>query len=252
MPLLMSGATLASDNEGGSTMSTLSHTQGAAVPAWLRHVAWFVLASTLAFLVPFVGVSTLDLHHDLYYLVYFVIAIALVVAYIRMEHVEVGRIVRHAWPWSLALGVVVGFAQIWNVLGEDGTARPDGLYFVFELVWRGATYGAVDALLLSAFPGFVAYSILHGRIGGLVGKLRFTALALPLILVITAVYHLGYPQYREDGVRKPETGNTIISVPMLATANPIGSVVAHATMHVTAVSHAYETPVFLPPETDAE
>ena len=233
-------------------MSTLSHTHGAALPAWLRQVAWFVLASTVAFFVPFVGVSALDLHHDLYYLVYFVIAIALVVAYIRTEHIEVGRIVRHAWPWSLALGIVVGLAQIWNVLGEDATPRPDGGYFAFELVWRGATYGAVDALLLSAFPGFVAYSILRGRIGGLVGKLRFTALALPMILVITAIYHLGYPQYREDGVRKPATGNTIISVPMLATANPIGSVVAHATMHVTAVGHAYETPVFLPPETNAE
>ena len=35
---------------------------------------------------------------------------------------------------------------------------------------------------------------------------------------------------------------------MLATANPIGSVVAHAAMHTTAVAHSYETDVFLPPE----
>lgn len=232
-------------------MSTLAHRQSAAVPHWLRHVAWFAFASAVAFLVPFVGVSVLDLPHDLYYLVYFVAAAAVLTAYVRVERVEVRRILRHAWPWSVALGVLAAAAVAGNVLGEEATDRPGGAYFAFEVIWRGVTYGVVDALLLSAFPGMVAYSVLRGRVGGVVGKLRFTALALPLILVITAAYHLGYPQYRDDGVRQPETGNTIISVPMLATANPIGAVVAHAAMHTAAVAHAYETPVFLPPETEA-
>ena len=231
-------------------MSTLAHTQQAAVAHWLRHSAWFVFASAVAFLVPFVGVSVLDLQHDLYYLAYFATAGALLVIYVRAEDVNVRRIVR-AWPWSLALGFVIGLALVQNVLGEEATDRPSGAYFVFELLWRGVAYGAVDALLLSAFPGLIAYGILRGRVGGFLGKVRFTALALPLILVITATYHLGYPQYREDGIAKPETGNTIISVPMLATANPIGSIVAHASMHVTAVAHTYETPTFLPPETKA-
>ena len=229
-------------------MSTLAHTQLAALPYWLRHVAWFAFVSAVAFLVPFVGTSVLDLHHDLYYLAYFVTAVAVVLAYVRVERVDVRRIVTHAWPWSLALGAVAAVAVAGNVLGEEATERPSGPYFVFELLWRGVTYGAVDALLLSAFPGMIAYSILHGRVGGLMGKVRFAALALPLVLAITATYHLGYPQYREDGVGKPETGNTIISVPMLATANPIGAFIAHATMHTTAVVHTYETPVFLPPE----
>ena len=233
-------------------MSTLQHSQLAAVPDWLRHVAWYGFVTAVAFLVPFVGVSVLDLQHDLYYLLYFATTAALLVVYVRTEHVDVRRIVSHAWPWSLGLGIVVALAEVWNVLGESGTDRPSGAYFGFEFLWRGVTYGVVDALLLSAFPGLIAYSLLRGRIGGFKGKLRFTALALPLILVVTATYHLGYPQYREDGVAKPETGNTILSVPMLATANPIGAVVAHASMHAAAVTHSYETPQFLPPETKAE
>lgn len=233
-------------------MSTLIHIERAAVPLWLRHGVWFAFVGAVAFLVPYVGVSVLDLQHDVYYLAYFAVTAALLLAYVRAEHVDVRRIVRLAWPWSLGLGVVIGAAQVWNVLGEDATDRPSGAYFAFELLWRGVTYGAVDALLLSAFPCFVAYSILRGRVGGLVGKARFVALALPLVLAVTAAYHLGYPQYREDGVGQPETGNTIISVPMLATANPIGSVIAHASMHTTAVAHAYETDVFLPPETEAK
>lgn len=60
------------------------------------------------------------------------------------------------------------------------------------------------------------------------------------------------PSRREDGVGQPLTGNAIISVPMLVTANPVGSVVAHASMHVAAEAHSHETEVFLPPQTDAD
>ena len=233
-------------------MSTLLHARSTVLPHWARHVAWFAFAAGVAFLVPFLGVSVLDLQHDLYYLVYSAATALLLAGYVRAEHVDVRRIASHAWPWSLGLGVVVGLAEIGSVLGRDATDRPGGAYFAFEILWRGVTYGAVDALLLSALPGLVAYGILRGRIEGVVGKLRFTALALPLVLLITATYHLGYPQFRADGVGQPEIGNTIMSVPMLATANPIGSVVAHATMHTTAVVHSYETDVFLPPETEAK
>ncbi len=219
-------------------MSTLSHVQSVSVPHWVRHAAWFGVVAAVAFVIPYIGVSLLDLQHDLYYLVYFAGAVAVVGAYVWAEHVDVRRVVTRAWPWSLAVGVVVGVAQVWNVLGDDATDRPSGAYFVFELAWRGVTYGAVDALLLSVFPGFVAYMILRGRVGGFAGKARFAALALPLVLIVTATYHLGYPQYREDGIRQPEIGNTIISVPMFATANPIGAVVGAATMHTTALAHA--------------
>jgi hypothetical protein len=84
---------------------------------------------------------------------------------------------------------------------------------------------------------------------GLKGKLRFTALTLPLVIIITASYHWGYPQYRQDGLGRPETGNVLISIPTFATANPAGSLVAHVSQHITAVTHAYESRIFNPPAT---
>jgi hypothetical protein len=81
------------------------------------------------------------------------------------------------------------------------------------------------------------------------GKVRFTALMLPLVLIVTATYHWGYPQYRRAGLSRPETGNVLISIPTFATVNPAGSFVAHVSQHVTAVSHAYESRIFNPPET---
>ena len=231
-------------------MSVYTHPVPRALPQTVRHLGWFALVCVVAFLVPYLGVSVLGLQHDVFYLVYFVITLALIVGYGRVEQVAAADVFRNRWRWSLGIGVAMAAFLIFNVYNtSDATARPHGLYFAFELLWRGLGYGLIDTLLLTVFPCLVAYTLLHGRVGGLRGKLRFTALALPLVMIVTATYHLGYPQYRQDGVSRPETGNVLISIPTFATANPVGSFVAHASQHVAAVTHAYESRIFNPPVT---
>jgi hypothetical protein len=232
-------------------MTTHIHSLSAVdLPRISRHVGWFAFGNLVAFLIPYVGVSVLDLQHDVFYLAYFALTLALLAAYVRTEHVDVRDLFTRNWVWSVAIGLVTAAALWRNVIANsDATPRPHGGYFLFELAWRGAGYGVIDALLLTAFPCAVAYAILHGHTSGVRGRIRFIALALPLIWLITATYHLGYPQIRQDGLSRPETGNTIISVPALLTTNPAGSIVAHVTMHVTAVSHAYQTRDYLPPQT---
>lgn len=204
----------------------------------------------VAFLVPYLGVSVLGLQHDVFYLAYFAVTIGLVATYVRVEQVEVADTFRRRWRCSLGLGVILAAFLVFNVFKTaDATARPHGVYFAFELIWRGVGYGLIDTLLLTIFPCFVAYKLLHGRVDGLKGKLRFTALTLPLVLIVTATYHWGYPQYRQDGLSRPKTGNVLISIPTFATANPVGSLVAHVSQHITAVTHAYESRIFNPPVT---
>ncbi len=233
-------------------MSVYTHPVPRAVPQALRHLVWFVLVCAVAFLVPYLGVSVLDLQHDVFYLAYFAVTIGLIATYVRVEQVEVAEIFRRRWRWSLGVGVPLAAFLVFNVFNtEDATARPHGAYFVFELLWRGVGYGLIDTLLLTVFPCLVAYTLLRGRVGGLKGKLRFTALCLPLVIAVTATYHLGYPQYREDGISRPETGNILISIPTFATANPVGSFVAHVSQHLAAVTHSYESKIFNPPVTKA-
>ena len=230
-------------------MATLVHTRSATIPDVVRQGAWFVFGSALAFAIPYVGVSQLHLQHDVYYGAYFAVTLALLGTYARAEQVDVRALFTRHWLSSLIIGIPVAAFVVWNVFRtDDATSRPHGAYFAFELLWRGVGYGTVDALLLTVFPCVVAYTMLHGRMTTVFRRARFIAVALPMVLVITATYHLGYPQYRQDGVAKPAIGNTLISIPMLATANPIGSIGAHISMHVTAVVHAYETPTFLPPQ----
>jgi hypothetical protein len=220
------------------------------IPA-LVQLAWLAAGSAIGFFVPFVFTSALDLHHDLYYGVYFASVLVFLAAYVRATRLDVVAFFQRSWRWSLALGVPTAAFVVANALSRDSTLGPEGLYAGFETAWRGAVYGAVDALLLTAFPGAVALALLGGRLTGGGRRIAFAALALTLSLLITGAYHLGYEQYREEGIAQPETGNSIMSVPLLATGNPLGSILAHASMHVAADIHSYETDVFLPPQTDA-
>ena len=231
-------------------MSAYTHAVPRVVPEAVRQLAWFVLVCAVSFLIPYLGISVLDMQHDAFYLVYFAVTLIAIGGYTRIEHVNVAELFRNRWRWSLGIGIALAVFLVFNVFNtEHATARPHGAYFAFELLWRGVGYGLVDTLLLTIFPSLVAFRILHGSVAGLRGKLRFTALALPLVLIVTATYHLGYPQYRHDGISRPETGNVLISIPTFVTANPVGSVVAHVSQHIAAVTHAYESHVFIPPAT---
>lgn len=213
---------------------------------------WFAIAAAVGFAVPFIGSSLLDLQHDVYLAIYFAAVLGLLAAYAIATQLDLRATFSRHWKLGVALGIVFGAALVRNVLTEEATPRPHGVYFVFELIWRGGIYGAVDALLLTVLPCLVVFRALGGRLAGWRQRIVYLAASLALVMTITAVYHLGFEQYREDGVRAPETGNTIISMPMLLSTNPVGSIADHAAMHVSAVAHEYETEVRLPPPTEAE
>jgi hypothetical protein len=231
-------------------MSAYPHPLPATASRAARDLGWFTFGCAYAFAIPYLGVSLLGLQHDLYYLGYFAAVLLLIGVYVRVEQVDLRPLLTRRLRWSLGLGLPMAVFLVVNVFRtEAATDRPHGLYFAFELAWRGVGYGLIDVLLLTIFPSIVAYRLLHGHVAGLKGKLRFTALALPLVIIVTAAYHWGYPQYREDGIQRPETGNILISIPAFATANPLGSIVAHVSQHVAAVTHAYESKIFNPPTT---
>jgi hypothetical protein len=219
--------------------------------SWETQLRWYAVAAVVAFAVPLVGSSILGLQHDLYLGMYFVAIGGLLWAYATATRLEVGSLLRRNWKLGVTLGIVFGVVLVRNVLSEHATPHPSGAYYWFELVWRGGIYGAIDALLLTVLPSLVVYRSLGGHLGSWRLRLEYFGAALALVVAMTAIYHLGYTQYRDHGVGAPETGNVIISMPMLLSANPIGSVADHMAMHISAVQHEYNTEVRLPPPTKA-
>jgi hypothetical protein len=142
-----------------------------------------------------------------------------------------------------------GISALIVLANEDATAGPGGLEFIGAIVWRGLVYGGIDGLLLSAFPIVVVFAAFAGsRLRRhRAGVFAVGAIALAASMAVTATYHLGYADFRSEKVRKPVSGDLVWSVPTLATLNPVGAPIAHAGLHVAAVTRSYETDLFLPP-----
>lgn len=215
---------------------------------------WLGAAAILFFLVPFVGTDWLELQPDLYYLGYFTVAVAFFATFVAV-HASALRILwtEHLWQ-SLLIGALAGAALAIGIFNQAATPHPDGWTFGFQIIWRGLIYGAVDALTLYVFPAAVAYLLLHGNRKGFGRKAAFAGLALVLSLLVTTTYHLGYSEYRGETIKSPEIGALVANVPTALTGNPLGAVLTHATMHVSAVVHQNEGGAqhMLPPKVTAD
>jgi hypothetical protein len=214
------------------------------------HWAWLAGGLAFAFAMPFVLTDTLDLNRDLFYGLYAVSVVALLWAWSRSTGYDLKAAFGRHWVASLLLGVAAAGVLMAMVLRtEDATARPGGIDLVAAIAWRGVLYGVTDGLLLSVFPILVVFAALAGshldrrrR-----GKVVIAFVALAASLAMTAVYHAGYSDFRSGKVAKPLTGDVVWSLPTLITLNPIGSPIAHAGLHTSAVLHSYHTDTFLPP-----
>jgi hypothetical protein len=145
--------------------------------------------------------------------------------------------------------LAAGAVLVLIVLGKDSTTGPEGIDLIGALAWRGVVYGAADGLLLSAFPILAVFAIFEGTKARqrLTGTIAIGLAALVASMAMTAVYHLGYRDFRSEKLRQPVAGDVVWSAPTLLTLNPIGAPIAHAGLHVSAVLHSYETDLFLPP-----
>jgi hypothetical protein len=215
-----------------------------------RHLRWLLSGFAFAFLVPFVLADLLELPRDLYYAVYIVGVAAFFGLWARATEQSLAEMIRRRWALAVVLGLVVAGLLVVVVLGtEDATTRPGGLELIGAVLWRGVAYGLADGLLLSAFPILAVFAMFSGTQlrGRIIGTVAIGLAALVASVAMTAVYHVGYSDFRSEELRKPVAGDVVWSVPTLATLNPIGAPIAHAGLHVSAVLHSYETDTFLPP-----
>src|SRR6187401_994743 len=154
----------------------------------VRQLRWLAAGFLLAFFVPFVFADTLDVPRDLYYAIYAVAVGGFFVAWARSTDQSLGEMVRRRWVLAVVLGLVVAAVMVLIVLRtEDATARPGGATLAGEIIWRGLVYGAMDGLLLSAFPILAVFAAFAGRAvrDRPTGKIAVGAAALAASVLMT-------------------------------------------------------------------
>jgi hypothetical protein len=214
------------------------------------HWLWLAAGLALAFAIPFVFADLLGMPRDGYYAIYAVSVATFLTLWVRRTGQDVPAMMKRNWRWAMGLGLLFAALMAFIVLRDPSTAHPHGWTFVGAILWRGVVYGAIDGLLLSSFPVLATFAAFSGK--PLRQRKRraiaaIGALALAMSVTFTAVYQLGYPEFRGAKLKKPVAGDVMWSAPTLLTLNPLGAPIAHIGLHVSAVIHSYNTQTFLPP-----
>ena len=212
-----------------------------------KHLLWIVAGILTGFLSSLIFGDLLTLPLDLYYLIYFGIVTGFFYIYIKKTHLDLRKWFSRRLIWGVVLGLIFAVLMISNVMSRPETIKLAGPYLIWSIFWRGLVYGVIDGLLLSVFPWLVTWRAFKAEEKPVVQKIGVALLAWVFIIVMTTLYHLGYADFRSPKIIQANIGNTIISIPTLLSANPVGSPIAHAALHISAVIHSPETDLFLPP-----
>lgn len=212
-----------------------------------RQLGWLAAAAALGFTIPSVFSGLLGLERDVYLLVYLPVTGAFCLAYMSRGMPPAWMDPVDRWGTATAFGAAAGVLLVLSVLRQPPGAHASGMALVVDLAWSGVAYGIVDTLLLTILPVAAVFGAFGDGERSRAGSLAVAGVALASSLAVTAVYHLGYEEFRGGALAGPLIGNGIVSLAYLLARNPIAPGLAHVAMHVAAVVHGMETAVQLPP-----
>jgi hypothetical protein len=216
---------------------------------WYVYLGWVVAAGLLGFALSTIFSRILRLPRNLYLIPYIGLSGVLFYAYIRWSGTSIGEVIRHNWVWGLVGAVLLTLFTVKNVLSQPVSPRSEGFTLAFDLLWSGVAYGLMDALLLTVLPVLAtwqAFTLLNWT-GNWPGKILVGIIAILASVLVTAAYHLGYPEYRGTGFFGPVIGNTAMTLGYLITNNPLAAIFSHIAMHIAAVLHGPASVIQLPP-----
>ena len=213
-----------------------------------RPAAWTLAAGIVGLISSALFSSLLHLPRPAFVAAHALVTSAFVKAYITLTRTDPGAVARRRWRRGLVTGVVLGLALIRGVTMQPSSAIAGGGGLVTGIVWFGLVYGMVDGVLLSVIPVHVfSASRLGGQAGSRWRTLKPGASALAASLLVTALYHVGFAEFRGPALLQPLIGNAIITAGYLASGSPLAPIVSHVIMHVAAVVHGMESTAQLPP-----
>lgn len=232
-----------------NTLSTGQRPYYQVQTTWWSHLLWVLGAAVLGWACTALFAGILHWPRPLFLAPYVLLTGGFMLAWLRWNDFDWrNQLVRH-WGWGLIAALLAGAFVVQNVLQQPRTPMPQGADLAFDLLWLGLIYGLMDGLFLSVLPitaTWQAFTLL-GWTEQWPGRIAMGLLALLASLVVTATYHLGYPEFQGIAVFGPLVGVGVMSVAYLLSRSPWAPVLSHIAMHIAAVLVGLATAIQLPP-----
>jgi hypothetical protein len=209
-------------------------------------IVWVIAAAAVGFASSAVSSSLLRLERAPFVFAHALAVGTFAAMYFRLARVDSVAECRRRPLAGLLAGVAVGLVLLFGVAGQPGSPAPRGIALLAALGWYAGVYGIADAMLLSVIPVLAIRGDAGASGRGWPGAWRGIA-AMVASLLVTALYHLGFEEFRGMTLIQPLIGNAIVTAGYLLTRNPMTPLLAHGIMHGAAVLHGMESTAQLPP-----
>jgi len=216
---------------------------------WWFYLIWVPAATLLGLSVSAVFAGWLRLSRRIFLAVYLISTSIFLYALLRWSGIDLGAMITQNWTWGLTAGAIAATFLVINVRSQPDSQRStEGILFV-DIAWLGLVYGLIDALFLNVMPVLATWEAFSqlGWTDAWMGRIAISALALIASLLVTAGYHLGYPEFRNSTLGLVLLGNSLITLAHILSGNPLGAIISHVVMHIAAVNQGPETTIQLPP-----
>lgn len=216
---------------------------------WWLYLIWVFAATLLGFVLTAVFAGWMRLSRKIFLAVYLVSTGVFLYSFASWGLVDLGALIARNWIWGVVAGLIAAAILVINVRSQPDSQQLTGGALFFDLTWLGLVYGLVDALFLNVMPVLAAREAFSqlGWADTWMGMIAVGALALVASLLVTAGYHLGYPEFRNSTLGLVLVGNCLITLAFILPGNPLGAMISHAVMHIAAVNQGPETTIQLPP-----
>jgi hypothetical protein len=221
------------------------------ITVWSQLI-WLLALALASFLVTWIFTDLFHLTQTPYIGVLAVMTGVLLAGYLSWSKTDWVAFLSHNWLWGLVAASIVSALIIVGLLRSmrsqpemlEAVPRPEGLRLVGALVWEGLVYGMAEGLLLSVLPVLItwqALSSLHWT-ESWYGIILSGVIALAASVIVIAIHHLGYREYRGSKLLSAEVGCAPLSLAYLLTLNPLTAGVGHSILHMAAVLRGIELP----------
>lgn len=215
---------------------------------WQDAVAAFAIVAFLAFLVTWIVTDLLEVPRPPYVAILTVVTLGLGAGYLAWSGTALVDLVTKNLGWAVVAGFAAGGLMAPGLRRLPHGVPPEGRSRVRALVWEGVVYGTVEALLLATLPVLALWQSLGaaGRTGSTWADLGSGAVAIVGALIVIAVHHLGYREFRGPHARAKLAGALLAcgiqALAFLVTGNLLAPVIAHIVLHAQMVLGGIEMP----------
>ncbi len=216
--------------------------------AWQEAAGAFAIIAVTAFLVTWVVTDLGQVSRTPYVAILGLTTLALSGGYLAWSGTSVTDLVTDGWGIGILAGVIASAVVTPGVRRLPTAPRAARSPSVGRFIWEGVVYGSAEAVLLATLPVLAVWQAAEalGWTDTVMGTAASGALAVVGALLVIAVHHLGYREFRGRAAERRLRGALVAcglqALAFLITGSVLAPIVAHIVLHTQMIVRGIELP----------